>query len=198
MKVAAAIATGTDGAINVAFSPKSQNSLNALVKKAEGKAGPDKGKWSVEVGVELAKLVVDGVGSGGKFAWAYSATFKAALPTIAATDVAAIIATAAFPLAVVGGLFATVAVASFLMGSIGAFTLLPASIGGGGGGDDMKKKCGTPDEAVSPSFIIDSAGSCINTQKPFCKDPDCKGDNTKRNQKCTSVRGPKADLNCAS
>jgi hypothetical protein len=142
----------------VAFSPKLVNGLQALVKKAEGKAKPVNGKRSLEaVAVELVPLVVDGVKVGGELAWAFSAAFEAALPTVAAADVAAIVATAGFAVPIIGTLFATVAVAWFLMGSTGAFTLPSTSLGIGGGGDD-RKKCGTPDDAVSAHYTGEQHG----------------------------------------
>ncbi|KAF1846475.1 uncharacterized protein K460DRAFT_356147 [Cucurbitaria berberidis CBS 394.84] len=153
------------GDVSIAISPKLLNVLNRLFDEAQASCGGQRKRASCDINQRFAQRVAEEVNPGGAFDFVGPES-RALLPSIAASDVSAIVGSAAAASPLVG-----LAVTWVLVGKLQAWTIGSASVVPGGKGDDGDNKC----PADAPRGV----------DAPLCVDTECKGDNTKSNQKCT-------------
>ncbi|KAF2687475.1 hypothetical protein K458DRAFT_401982 [Lentithecium fluviatile CBS 122367] len=160
---ATASQAGTEpGDVSVAFSPKLLEVLNKLASEAEAACGAKRRRTSCDVNQRFAQSVAEQARPGGALDF-IDAGIESMLPTVTAADVAAVMNAAN----VAGGLVG-IAITWKLLGKLPAMTLSHASLHTNGSNDE--NKC--------------SADAPTGDDAPFCTDEECKGDNTKRDQKC--------------
>lgn len=164
--VVTATASGNDiapGDVSIAFSPKLLDVLNKLASEAEAACGGRRKRQACDANQRFAQSVAEEARPGGLLDFV-DAEIQSMLPTVTASDVAAIMHTAK-----VTGSLISIVVAWKLLGKLQAWTLAGASLLSSGGNDD-NDKC----PADAPK----------GDNAPLCTDDECKGDNTKRDQKC--------------